>query len=252
MVDNDKLISMVQERKPLWDIKCKNYHNRDIARKLWDEIAKEMNTTGMIVKARWQNLRDNFRREHSKYTKTTDGTPQHSSWKYYDQLLFIAEMFTRKKDRPNRPSSSGQGSQQLDVKSEDEDILVPMCMVDLEVSNGSTDVQETGTVSSEEDPRRGVNSKLFENHTYQAKRKLETKYESEVINQFLQLEMRKMEQFERMQKMRKTSEDFEDDEDYHFLMSLLPHLRDIPKNRKLSARMRLQKVLMEEIEMPVV
>lgn len=39
-----------------------------------------------------------------------------------------------------------------------------------------------------------------------------------------------------------------DDEDFHFLMSLLPHLKDIPKQRKLSVKIKLQQVLMKEEE----
>ena len=38
MVDIAKLISFVYERKPLWDVQCKNYHNRDAARKLWLKV----------------------------------------------------------------------------------------------------------------------------------------------------------------------------------------------------------------------
>jgi len=39
MVDTEKLISLVYERKPLWDVQCKIYHYRDVVRKLWLEIA---------------------------------------------------------------------------------------------------------------------------------------------------------------------------------------------------------------------
>ena len=49
-----------------------------------------------------------------------------------------------------------------------------------------------------------------------------------------------------MHESKKTCEELEKDEDYHFLMSLLPHLRDVPKRRKLAIRIRLQQVLMEE------
>jgi len=42
------------------------------------------------------------------------------------------------------------------------------------------------------------------------------------------------------------SEGFETDEVYHFLMSLLPHLHDVPKRKKLAIRTRIQQVLMEE------
>jgi len=45
MVDTEKLISLVSECKPLWDVRSKNYHNRDVARKLWLEIAEELKNT---------------------------------------------------------------------------------------------------------------------------------------------------------------------------------------------------------------
>jgi len=40
MVYTEKLISLVYERKPLWDVQGKIYHKRDVARKLWLEIAE--------------------------------------------------------------------------------------------------------------------------------------------------------------------------------------------------------------------
>jgi hypothetical protein len=45
MVDTEKLISLLYERKPMWDVQCKNYHNRDVARNLWMEIAEELKST---------------------------------------------------------------------------------------------------------------------------------------------------------------------------------------------------------------
>jgi len=45
MVDTEKLISLVYDRKPLWDVQKNNCHNSDVARKLWLEIAEELKTT---------------------------------------------------------------------------------------------------------------------------------------------------------------------------------------------------------------
>jgi len=45
MVDTEKLIFLVCERKPLWDVQNKNYYNRDAARKLWLEITEELKNT---------------------------------------------------------------------------------------------------------------------------------------------------------------------------------------------------------------
>jgi hypothetical protein len=43
----------------------------------------------------------------------------------------------------------------------------------------------------------------------------------------------------------KTNKELETDEDYHFLMSLLAHLHDVPKRKKLAIRTHIQ-VLMDE------
>ena len=64
---------------------------------------------------------------------------------------------------------------------------------------------------------------------------------SDAINQLISLKW-KIEQFEKMHER----EELETDEDYHFLMSLLPHLQDVPKRKKLVIRTRIQQVLMEE------
>lgn len=50
MIDSEKLISLVHDRNALWNKKSKHYHNREIIRKLWDEIAAEME-----IKSEYQN-----------------------------------------------------------------------------------------------------------------------------------------------------------------------------------------------------
>jgi len=42
MVDLEKLISLVSEKKPLRNTKDKLCHNRDIAKMLWNEVATDM------------------------------------------------------------------------------------------------------------------------------------------------------------------------------------------------------------------
>ena len=50
-MDVEKLITLIYEKKPLWDMTDKSYHMRDINRKLWQEVAVEMNTTGKFNKS---------------------------------------------------------------------------------------------------------------------------------------------------------------------------------------------------------
>lgn len=44
-MDYDKLISLVYENRCLWDMRDKNYHNRDISRQKWEKVATELNTS---------------------------------------------------------------------------------------------------------------------------------------------------------------------------------------------------------------
>lgn len=39
---NEKLISAVYEKRPLWDMKSKLYHSRDVQRKLWMKVGEEL------------------------------------------------------------------------------------------------------------------------------------------------------------------------------------------------------------------
>jgi hypothetical protein len=90
------------------------------------------------------------------------------------------------------------------------------------------------------------------NHTFPANtsRNSETRRKrksgkSQALSQLLALEERKFEQLEKAVQQ-KSIMSTQEDEDYHSLMSLLLHLRDIPKRRKLAVRLALQQVLIEE------
>ena len=97
--------------------------------------------------------------------------------------------------------------------------------------------------AAQKDPPAGQSMKPLKKPIIHMKRE---PLKSDAIKQLLSLEKRMIEQFEKMHESKKTCEELEKDEDCHFLMSLLPHFRDVPKRRKLSIRTRLQQVLMEE------
>jgi hypothetical protein len=45
MVDTEKLISFVYERKPLWDVQCKTTTIGTLQKKLWLERAEKLKST---------------------------------------------------------------------------------------------------------------------------------------------------------------------------------------------------------------
>jgi len=75
------------------------------------------------------------------------------------------------------------------------------------------------------------------------------KIKNDPIADLIEIEKQKLKRFDTIKENTKNSDNYKDDEDFHFLLSLLPHLRDIPKQRKLSVRLKLQQVLMEEEEL---
>jgi len=97
--------------------------------------------------------------------------------------------------------------------------------------------------AAQKDPSAGPSMKPFKKPSIQMKWKT---LKSDDISQPLSLEKRKIAQFEKMDVVKKTCEELEKDEDCHFFTSLLPHLRDVPKWRKLAISTHLQQVLMEE------
>jgi len=40
------LIELVRDFTPFWEQRDKNYHNRDLKPRLWDEIGEKLNVTG--------------------------------------------------------------------------------------------------------------------------------------------------------------------------------------------------------------
>lgn len=48
-MDCEKLISLVEEHVPLWDMRDKRYHRRDVQRSLWTKIAEQIGSEGKII-----------------------------------------------------------------------------------------------------------------------------------------------------------------------------------------------------------
>ncbi|KAI4457313.1 madf domain transcription factor [Holotrichia oblita] len=148
-MDIEKLILLVFERKPLWDVKSKSYHNRDVARKLWREIAEEYTCEG--CKANWQNLRDNFRREPAKFLNTPTGSAALddtiSLWKYYKQLWFLVDVFSSRKMQTNIPPVSSQlpelADADISTQALEDEIMAPANTIDTDgyINNGPVDTQ---------------------------------------------------------------------------------------------------------------
>jgi len=102
-----------------------------------------------------QNLRDNFRRERTKFSNRTTGSevPDDSplsAWKYHKQLLFLVDTFSSRKLRTSIPSVPSQASEPADDNYQDEYGMADDSITDadLEVSNTSGDTEEVEVVGA--------------------------------------------------------------------------------------------------------
>nr|CAI5827336.1 unnamed protein product [Callosobruchus analis] len=180
MVETEKLISLVYDRKPLWDVASKSYHNRDVARKLWQEIAEELKSASSAV---------------------LDAT-QISAWKHYKQLLFLTDAFSSRKMKTNIPPVSSQTSELADIlneEGEEEEGVIASDIIsdpDRAASNNIVAIQETENVVDVDDTNLlpSHSPKSFRKPIVAIKRKTG---KPNALVKLLALEQKKVEQLEK-------------------------------------------------------
>ena len=83
-------------------------------------------TSGLLVKGKWQNLRDIYHREHAKFSNKTTGreapddSPQ-PAWKPYKHLLFLVDMFSSRKLKNSVPPVPSQASEPADDNNQEDE-----------------------------------------------------------------------------------------------------------------------------------
>ncbi|KAJ0182575.1 hypothetical protein K1T71_001944 [Dendrolimus kikuchii] len=87
---DNSLIAAVYTREALWNPANELHKNSNMLRKLWQEIAEELQKDVKSLKTRWKNLRTYFIKECQKLEKSKN---KHGggirTWQYFDQLQFL-------------------------------------------------------------------------------------------------------------------------------------------------------------------
>ncbi|XP_064087404.1 uncharacterized protein LOC135202078 [Macrobrachium nipponense] len=113
MFDTDKFICEVESRPALYNVKLKDYSNRETKAKCWAEIGmamfkdwndkteEEKNIKGKELMKKWKTLRDNFVRDYRIQSETKSGEPasKKKRYIYFDQLLFLIPIISEGKER---------------------------------------------------------------------------------------------------------------------------------------------------------
>ncbi|XP_025163181.1 uncharacterized protein LOC105184943 isoform X2 [Harpegnathos saltator] len=99
---NELIIHYVRNRPQLWDLNDKCYRNNGLKKKLWCEVAHELNMTEEFVKNRWRNLRDRYIKEKKKsVTKSGQAAVHFVPWSFMEHLHFLSDTVEPRKTITN-------------------------------------------------------------------------------------------------------------------------------------------------------
>lgn len=87
------LIESIQECPELWNVKAKEYRDRNKKQKALKNLAEKYDTTEAEIQRKLHNLRTQFNQEIKKVKKRKSGDGvddlYKSSWEYFDALKFL-------------------------------------------------------------------------------------------------------------------------------------------------------------------
>nr|XP_054930432.1 uncharacterized protein LOC126538461 [Dermacentor andersoni] len=114
---NEALITEVEKRRVLWDVRDRNYKNNMKRDQAWRATADALSVDVTQVMKRWKSLRDTFMKKRKEVTTTKSGAGADSvfsvRWPHYNQLLFLL-------DTMEYPETSGNLVDIQDIDSFDE------------------------------------------------------------------------------------------------------------------------------------
>ncbi|KOC60154.1 hypothetical protein WH47_08144 [Habropoda laboriosa] len=221
-MDANRLIAEVYKRPALWNQRHISYHNREVTNRVWMEIASIFKLAKPVLKAKWKGLRDTFRAELKKdqvYRKSKFHRNR-PVWIHFKSLQFLKEQMLPRPpiwERSNscqdddRVPSEGEGDgtlMQNDVKQEPEENFD-----NLEFQSVSDNLTENEMMLQNISPEQVL---MGDNDT----------------NIGLPVDPLEGNRF---------------DDNYYFLMSLLPHIRTLPADRRMLLRMQMQELVYKEV-----
>ncbi|BES98424.1 BESS motif [Nesidiocoris tenuis] len=212
MMNTPKLINEVYTRPPLWNTEIVS--GKETNDRLWKEVAVMLGVNVKDVRVKWKNLKDNFRKEMKK---TIENGPSYvPAWRHYNRLLFLTDVLLKS----NRIS---YGSDEMSYG-----ITIDLPKVESEDSQPDQDSQDTQNLQPS---------------TSSPKRKRESEQDDKEIPIGPQILTNLASQYPY-----NPWEFSNADEDYHFFMSLIPHMKTFSSLQKLRIRNKIQQILIEEME----
>ncbi|XP_063586397.1 uncharacterized protein LOC134763792 [Penaeus indicus] len=217
----ENVISAVFERRALWDAAHPQHKNAMVLKRLWLDIGRELNTSEKIVRNKWKNARDYYRRELKKMEARGPSEELVSStWPYFQQMAFLKNVLTPEPRFANLPLEIVD---EEDIKGKDCEVRFPTppwSPSPPDKSNNKSSEAVTSQESSEERTRRLRKSQE------------RTSKDTDDVTAG-----------KRKQELQEVQEDSEDD-DLHFFKSLLPYMKKMSGIKKLRLRAQILDLLL--------
>ncbi|XP_022900699.1 uncharacterized protein [Onthophagus taurus] len=220
-MNNFDLIENIRLRRPLWDKTTWDKVDVIAREELWSEVASKMDTSKEIVKTRWKNLRDSYRKIMRKLENLETDDPK---WSYFKAMEFMKDIT-------------------LSVRARSHDISLKKADGTLEPDYSIT-LLSTSAEDSVDPLQMGFHHHLrppfhIKQEAGTGRRRHATE---DLVTHFLDLDADKHEHEKQLARLA-----VHEDDDYQFLVSLYPHLKQVPVNRKLMLRMKIEHLIYNEV-----
>ncbi|KYN30325.1 PREDICTED: uncharacterized protein LOC108770802 isoform X1 [Trachymyrmex cornetzi] len=271
-MDANRLIAEVYKRPALWNQRHISYHNREVTNRVWMEIAAIFNLPKPMLKAKWKGLRDTFRAELKKdqvYRKSKFHRNR-PVWIHFKSLQFLKEQMLPRppiwersipKTEDELQPSEGEGengmlTSSIDGGLDDRDTIADHLLSmagdgnighhhhhhrhhhqhKLDGGDG-----RRGTVDVKREPEESFDNLEFQNVT-------DNLAENEMMLQNISPEQVLMSDSDTgLAGVDPLEGSCRFDDNYYFLMSLLPHIRTLPADRRMLLRMQMQELVYKEV-----
>ncbi|KAF4086780.1 hypothetical protein AMELA_G00088330 [Ameiurus melas] len=212
MMNVELLVSLVSERRELYDKRHSDYKNIDKRELLWQEIADQTGFDVEEVKLKWKSLRDTYtRKKREEDCRSGQTAKNKKQWKYMKVMEFLA---TSTEFRSNISENTDEVDDQNDASESER----------ASTSSGAS-VPSPAVIRSSAGKRKRSEMPDF----------LE-KY-------LLSKESREREKEERREQRREQKRAMKKDDIYFFVHSLVPALKRLSPPQLSSVKLQIQQLL---------
>ncbi|KAL1488756.1 hypothetical protein ABEB36_014555 [Hypothenemus hampei] len=124
-MDNEKLIALVKENSVLYDLKHPKYLNAQFKDRIWNNIGEKLQMSGAICKARWSNIRDNYRKSKKRrMIKSGQAAIKAKKYKFEEQLGFLVPYMEERTTYSNVVENDSQTLPVHNCTDDDQNLLI--------------------------------------------------------------------------------------------------------------------------------